>query len=251
MEQPVFEVCAESIESAQAAVAGGADRIELCAHLADGGLTPPLDRIKAAVTALSAPLHVMVRPRGESYACTADGFALMRRQVTQIREAGAAGVVFGVLLPNRRIDVDRGRALVELARPMQVTFHRAFDLVPDLAEGLEAVILTGADCLLTSGGAPDVLTGADAIARLHRQANGRLHVMAGGGLTVSNLAEVVGRTGVSYLHGSLTRDWTGDLVAGSAALENNVREALRIFRSARAMEIEGRPAPSSLAPHSF
>ncbi len=111
----------------------------------------------------------------------------------------------GVLLPNGRVDVERTRELVALAKPMKVTFHRAFDETPDMAGALEDVIRCGVDCFLTSGGEPDVLAGAESIAKLRKLARGRLDVMAGGGLQLASLVEVLRRTGVSHLHGSLSR----------------------------------------------
>jgi copper homeostasis protein len=160
----------------------------------------------------------------------------MQEQVEQAKQAGAAGVVIGILRSDGRVDVERSRALVELAYPMKAIFHRAFDMTADQSEALEAVIQTGADCLLTSGGAIDVLAGADAIAELHKQAGGRLDVVAGGGLTRSNLVEVVRRTGVSFFHGSFVR-W--EVTDGGArrrapfsrtALEADVREAGQLIQ---------------------
>jgi hypothetical protein len=132
----------------------------------------------ATIEAPSIPVHVMIRPRGEDFACSACEFGQMRRQVEKAKKAGAAGIAFGVLHPDGRVDVVRSRALVELAYPMKATFHRAFDAAPELSEALEAVIQTGADSLLTSGGKPDVLTRADAIARLRKQAGDRLPASA-------------------------------------------------------------------------
>jgi copper homeostasis protein len=231
-----FELCVESLQAARAAQAGGADRIELCEALFVGGVTADLDLIRAAVKAVSIPVHVLIRPRDGDFHFSKDEFRVMRRQIEDAKKAGAAGVAVGVLLADGRVDVKRSRDLVELARPMKATFHRAFDEVPDLEEALENVIATGADCLLTSGGAPDVLTGADSIARLRELSAGRLDVMAGGGLRLHNLAEVVRRTGVSYLHGSLTRENGGSDHANSqngcdpSVLEADVREAVRLFR---------------------
>jgi copper homeostasis protein len=205
MKNFLFELCAENVEAAQAAEAGGADRIELCSQLSIGGVTPDADLIAAAVEALSIPVHILIRPRGGDFVFSAAEFAQMRHQIEQAQRVGAAGVAIGMLLPDGRVDVERSRELVRLARPMSVTFHRAFDETADLSQALEDVIQTGADCLLTSGGAADVLAGADSIARLYRHARERLEIMAGGGLKLANLAEVVRRTGVSYLHGSLTR----------------------------------------------
>jgi copper homeostasis protein len=173
--------------------------------LSIGGVTPDADLIAAAVQALSIPVHILIRPRGGDFVFSAAEFAQMRHQIEQAKRVGSAGVAIGMLLPDGRVDVERSRELVRLARPMSVTFHRAFDETADLSQALEDVIQTGADCLLTSGGAADVLAGADSIARLYRHARERLEIMAGGGLKLANLAEVVRRTGVSYLHGSLTR----------------------------------------------
>jgi copper homeostasis protein len=226
----LFELCAESLVAAKTAELCGADRVELCSELAIGGVTPTLELTAATVDALSIPVHVLIRPRGGDFAFAPSEFAVMQRQVEEAQNAGAAGVAVGVLLPDGRVDVKRTRILVELARPMAVTFHRAFDETPDLSEALEAVIDTGADCLLTSGGAADVLSGADSIALLGRQAEDRIRIMAGGGLRLANLVEVLRRSGVSYVHGSLTRR---DVDADSQAelLQADVREAVRLMRS--------------------
>jgi copper homeostasis protein len=225
----LFELCAESFEAARVAEARGADRIELCSNLAIGGVTPDFALMSATVRALTIPVHVLIRPRGGDFVYTAEEFASMERQVEQAKAAGAGGVAVGVLLADGRVDLERSRALVELARPLSVTFHRAFDETPDLCEALEAVIATGADCLLTSGGAADVLSGAESIGRLVKQAGRRLHMMAGGGLRLSNLVQVVRRSGVRYLHGSLSSR-EGRLSAGSVeALEEDVREAIRLL----------------------
>jgi copper homeostasis protein len=236
-----FELCVESLEAAQAADAGGADRIELCAKLSVGGVSPSFDLVKATVKAVSIPVHVLIRPRDGDFNFSSAEFDLMKRQIEEARKSGAAGVAIGVLLSDGRVDVDRSRALVELAWPMKSTFHRAFDETPDLAEALEDVIATGADCLLTSGGAQDVLSGADSIARLREQAGERLDVMAGGGLRLHNLSEVARRAGVSFLHGSMTRgsadSHSGNSTNGVAAalnpavLEADVREAVRLLRN--------------------
>lgn len=230
-----FELCVESLEAALAAEAGGATRVELCSELSIGGVTPSFDMMAATVKTLSIPVYVLIRPRGGDFIFSADEIDAMPRQVEAAKQAGAAGVVVGMLRADGRVDVERSRALVELAYPMKATFHRAFDETPDQSEALEAVIETGVDCLLTSGGAPDVLAGAESIARLCEQAAGRLDVMAGGGLTLATLVEVVRRTGVSLLHGSLTRKQgqnggTQRVAPGRTVLESDVREAIRLFR---------------------
>jgi copper homeostasis protein len=250
MKNYLFELCAESLNSARVAEAGGADRIELCADLRIGGVTPSFDLVSTAIKAISIPVYVLIRPRGGDFIYSVDEFVQMRRQVEQAKQAGSAGVVLGVLRADASVDVERSRSLVELAYPMKVTFHRAFDAVPDRSEALEAVIQTGADCLLTSGGQPEVLAGAAMIGQLREQAGARLAVMAGGGLTLANLVEVVRRSGVLYLHGSLTGECEKGasgkkcVAAGSAVLETDVREAIRLFR--REVELRQTPLQTAL-----
>jgi copper homeostasis protein len=242
-----FELCAERLESAQAAEAGGADRVELCSELSIGGLTPSFDLVRAVVKSVSIPVHVLIRPRGGNFTPTEAEFAQMRRQVEMAKQAGAAGVVLGILHTDCRVDIERTSVLVDEAYPMSVTFHRAFDESPDLCASLEAVLRTGVNCLLTSGGAPNVLAGADTIRRLREQAACRLNLIAGGGLTLETIPEVARRTGVSYLHGSLTKkrvidEGVTDTVSGRAELENDVREAVRLFRSIAATRDNSTPA---------
>ncbi len=162
----------------------------------------------------------------------------MAGQIETAKEIGAAGVALGVLSADGRVDVERTRALIELARPMHVTFHRAFDETGNLSVALEDVITTGADNLLTSGGAPDVLTGAARIAALTRQASGRIRIIAGGGLRLKSLVEVARRSGVYALHGSLIRESADE--GGTRTLEANVRAALRLLRQARGEEAMAR-----------
>jgi copper homeostasis protein len=201
----LFELCAETLQAAQAAELGGADRIELCERLDIGGVTPGEKLISATIQALSIPVHVLIRPRGGDFAYSAAEFDQIRQQIQWVRQAGAAGVALGVLLADGRVDEVRSRELVELARPMKVTFHRAFDRTPDMAAALEGVIATGADCLLTSGGAPNVLAGVKQLKTLVKQAGDRIQIMAGGGLRLASMAEVLEQTGLRCLHGSLTR----------------------------------------------
>ncbi len=236
-----FELCAESKEAACAAESGGADRIELCMELARGGLTPREELIAASVRALAIPVYVLIRPRAGSFAFSAEEFALMRRQIAAAKHADASGVAVGVLREDGRVDVEHTRELVELARPLAATFHRAFDETPDLSESLERVIESGAQGLLTSGGAKEVLGGAESIAALKRQAGDRIRIIAGGGLQLETLPEVVRRSGVFCLHGSLKRK-NGGHVSGEnpAAIEADVREAVRLLRR----ELDGQNAAS-------
>jgi copper homeostasis protein len=229
MKNFLFELCGESLESARRAESGGAQRIELCAQLRIGGVTPDFGLVEAAVRALSIPVHVLIRPRPGDFVLGPGEFVRMQMQIEQAKQAGARGVVLGILLSDGRVDVDHARALVELARPMTVTFHRAFDKAANLNEALEAVIQTGADCLLTSGGAADVRAGAETIAQIAQQAAGRIEIMAGGGLRLTDIAELVRRTGVSFLHGSLIRKVPGQ--PNPEVQEADIREAIRMLQS--------------------
>lgn len=215
-----------------AAERGGADRIELCSNLAVGGVTPDDALLHSVLRAVSIPVHVLIRPRAGDFFYTPGEFALMRRQIDSVRAAGAQGIAIGVLHADSRVDIARSRELVEVARPMGVTFHRAFDVTPDLDHALEDVLETGADCLLSSGGAPDVLAGASSLARLQRRAGTRIQVITGGGVRLNNLVEVIRRTGIRCVHGSLTRE-NGRLNRNGNGwpLEDAVREAVRLLRN--------------------
>jgi len=236
MKDFLFELCVETLPAAQAAEQGGANRIELCERLNIGGVTPGESLISATIQALSIPVHVLIRPRGGDFVYSDGEFELIRQQIQWVRQAGAAGVALGVLLANGRVDMERSRELVELARPMKATFHRAFDRAPEMDEALEAVIRSGTDCLLTSGGEPDVLSGVKQLKRLVTQVDGRIQIMAGGGLKLASMVEVLERTGLRCLHGSLTRragDGLPESVHGGTAaeiLEADVRTAVRLMR---------------------
>ncbi len=199
-----FELCAESLSAAIAADRAGADRIELCSQLPIGGITPPETLVAQVLAAVSIPVHILIRPRGGNFVYSVPEFQQMRRDIAWAKSAGVAGIALGVLKPDGTIDVPRSRELAEFASPLHVTFHRAFDESPNLTQSLEDVIATGARTLLTSGGAPDVLTGATTLATLVQQAHGRIAIMAGGGLKLESLSELVARTRVPWVHGSLT-----------------------------------------------
>ncbi|MGD0939229.1 MAG: copper homeostasis protein CutC [Terracidiphilus sp.] len=228
MKSFLFELCAETLPVAQIAQSAGADRVELCSQLKVGGLTADLALVSAVVGKLSVPIYALIRPRGGDFVYSPAEFEQMRRQIEQMKEIGVAGVVAGVLLPDGRVDLTRSRELVELARPLEFTFNRAFDETPDLDEALEAVIATGADWLLTSGGEPDLQKGVDAIARLVRKSTGRIGVIAGGGLRLTEMEMVLRRSGVRSLHGSLTREaHDSNSTDPLKALEATVRSAVQ------------------------
>jgi copper homeostasis protein len=200
---PAVEICVESVESALAAEAGGADRIEVCSALAEGGLTPSLGLIRAVRRAVRLPVHVLLRPRPGDFVYSEAEMAILREDIVLAAEAGVNGVVFGILTAEGEIDESRTGALVAVAHPLSSTFHRAFDLTPDLELALEAVVRTGVDRVLTSGGEPTALQGSATLKRLVQQACSRIAVMAGGGVLPATVAELAGKTGISEVHAAL------------------------------------------------
>lgn len=195
-----LEICIDSVESANAAQKGGAHRVELCENLTEGGTTPSEAMIKLVRKKISIDLHVMIRPRGGNFVYSELEFGLMEQDIAIVKELGVEGVVFGLLLPDGAIDVNRTLRLVELSDPMNVTFHRAFDVANDPYLALENVIDAGADFLLTSGQRSSAMEGVACISKLVKQANGRIVIMAGAGITAVNVREVVRKTGISEIH---------------------------------------------------
>jgi copper homeostasis protein len=194
------EVCVDSLDSAIAAERGGAARVELCAGLAEGGVTPSAGLIATARQKLAIGLHVMIRPRAGDFYYSADEFDVMRRDVLMAKQLGAEGVVFGILDADANIDVQKTRVLVDLARPLSVTFHRAFDMSADLFRSLEQVRETGADRILTSGGAQTAVEGAATLRRLVEQAGEHVRIMACGGINDQNVRTVLERTAAREIH---------------------------------------------------
>lgn len=214
MRRITFELCAESLEACLVAREGRADRIELCSALSEDGLTPSHAMIRAAVQRSGLPVYVLLRPQGGDFLYEDGEFALMREDLLHARDLGASGFALGILHANGRIDVERTLELVELAAPLEVTFHRAFDVTPSLEEALEDVISAGCRRVLTSGGERDVVAGSSRIARLVERAAGRIEVAAGGGLRLENATSVARATKATGFHGSVRRRVAVDGVPG-------------------------------------
>ncbi len=200
---PILEMCVDSLGSALAAEAGGADRIELCSGLAEGGMTPSLGLLRAARARVGLRVHVMIRPRPGNFVYAADEIAVMRDDIHLAQEHGADGVVFGLLNAHGEVDLEATAAMVAYARPMAVTFHRAFDVTRDLGRALHDVIATGADCVLTSGGKLSAAEAMPEIRALVQAAGDGIRVMVGGGVRAENVESLARSTGASDFHAAL------------------------------------------------
>lgn len=196
----LIEACVDALDAALAADAGGADRVELCVNLAQGGVTPSAGLIAATVSALRIPVFVLIRPRTGDFLYSAGEIDVMRRDIEVARSLGAAGIVLGALTAQGDVDTEATRALVAAARPLSVTFHRAFDYARDQESALDALIECGVDRVLTSGGAPSALEGAARLARLRERAAGRIVILAGGSITPDNVRDVIERSGATEVH---------------------------------------------------
>lgn len=194
------EICVDSPAGAFAAEQGGADRVELCANLLEGGTTPSAGCIQVTRRRLKIGLQVIIRARGGDFLFTPEEFETMREDIRTAKALGADGVVIGCLTAEGDIDRDRTAEFVALARPMNVTFHRAFDMCRDPRQGLEDLIDLAIDRVLTSGQEATCLEGLDLLAALHRQAAGRIIVMPGGGITPRNIQRILAATGVGEVH---------------------------------------------------
>jgi copper homeostasis protein len=200
-----IEACVETVASAVAAERGGAQRLEFCANLADAGTTPSTSTIAAVKARIAIPVFVIIRPRGGGFVYSDFELDGMRRDIAEAQRLGVDGIVTGVLRRDARVDEARTKMLVAEAGALPVTFHRAFDVTPDQSEALETLVACGVQRVLTSGGAPSALEGADQLRALVVQAAGRIGVLAGGSIWKEQIPELVRRSGVTEIHVRWTR----------------------------------------------
>lgn len=222
----LLEVCCGDYESAQAAAAGGAQRVELCAALATDGLTPSAGLIAAVRRIPNLRLHVLIRPREGNFVYSDAEFEIMREDILMAQRLGADGVVIGALTPEGDIDVEHCQALVEAAKGMQVTFHRAFDQCREPQRALEQIIALGCHRLLTSGQAATAEAGTALLLQLVQQAGERLIILPGAGVNAQNARAILDATGAREIHGSL-RSLQGGRMVTDAQMVKQVVKSLK------------------------
>ena len=199
----LIEVATSDFLTTKSAVEGGADRIELCANLAEGGTTPSYAHIKKCREAFDIALFPIIRPRGGDFLYTKDEFEIMKNDIKLCKELGCEGIVIGLLNMDGTIDMTRASELIELAYPLEVTFHRAFDRCKDPFAALEELIEIGCQRILTSGQKPTVSEGVDLIAELNKKADDRIIILPGSGVRKDNIKMLAEKTGCIEFHSSL------------------------------------------------
>ena len=212
MNKLLLEICANSVESAFLAQLGGAHRVELCENIYEGGTTPSYGAIRLARKMLDIELNIIIRPRGGDFLYSESEFEIMCEDIVMAKQLGADGVVFGFLLPDGSVDTKRTQKLVKLAKPMNVTFHRAFDVCKDPYLALEEIIGCGCNRILTSGRANKAENGTELLKKLVETANGRIIIMPGSGIDESNIEEIYKETGVNEFHASLRTSFESPMI---------------------------------------
>lgn len=213
-----MEVCANSVSSALEAQLGGAKRVELCASLTEGGTTPSYAEIKLARQLLTIEVFPIIRPRGGDFLYSDLEFELMKEDIKICKVLQCEGIVTGILTAAGKIDKVRCAELIELAKPMQVSFHRAFDMVIDMEEALEDLISLGVIRVLTSGGKATALDGSEKLAGLIKQAAGRITIMPGAGVSSSNIKQLIFKTGAKEFHASARKNQASKMLFRNSEL---------------------------------
>lgn len=230
MKPRLLEIAVDTVEAAVAAERGGADRVELCGDLSVGGVTPDVALLRAVREQIRIPVFAMIRPRARDFVYSAAEFEEMKASIAAAKDLGGDGLVLGILKPDTSVDVRRTRELVSLAKPLPVTFHRAFDESTDLAQALEDVVQTGAARILTSGGASSALEGAESIGSLVNAAADRITIIPGAGINAANILGIAGVTHAREFHSGLSSALPYPR-ADYAAFEQGVRELVEKLRS--------------------
>jgi len=198
----IKEACIGSYTEAKIAVSKGANRLELCDNLADGGTTPSYGTIALAQKTLKVPLVVMIRPRGGNFNYSDDEFEIMKMDIQICKSLGVYGIAIGIINTENKLNLEKMAAVVALAKPMNITCHMAFDEVENREEALEQLITLGFNRVLTKGGKTSALENMDELLRMHQQAKGRIAILAGGGVHANNYEQLMAYTGIGEVHGT-------------------------------------------------
>ena len=197
----LLEICTNSYQSTFNAQKNGAHRVELCSELSIGGITPSFGLIKQVMDTLSIPVFVLIRPRSGNFVYSDSEFKIIKHNIQLCKDLGCAGIVSGILNKDRTVDIKRTKELIDLSRPLAFTFHRAFDCVENPNDTLEQLITLGIERVLTSGMATSAENGLDVLKQLHHQANGRITILAGGGISAKNVRKFKA-AGLKEIHAS-------------------------------------------------
>ena len=222
----LFEACVDSPESSIAAQEGGADRLELCADLLEGGITPSAGTIDLVCKKVNIPVMVMVRPRGGDFCYSDYEFEEMKRDIELAKQYNISGVVFGILNEDGTVDKKRVNELVQLARPLKITFNRAFDMTRDPFEALNNLIELGIERVLTSGHEINVDEGIETLKKLVERSENKIIIMPGGGVNENNAAKIVNRCNVKEIHGSARVKKENGMMTTSAERIRKIKEAV-------------------------
>jgi len=240
-ERYILEIATSDFETTRSAVEGGADRIELCANLNEGGTTPSYGTIYQCRERFDVLLYPIIRPRGGDFLFTSDEYEVMLHDAKLCKQLGCDGIVIGLLNEDGTIDVKRTAAIIQIAYPMGVTFHRAFDRCRDAFEALEQLVQIGCERILTSGQQPTVNEGMDLITQLNKAADHRIAIMPGSGVRKDNIRSLADKTGCTEFHSSLrgkkqsSMDFVHPAFAGSeeSYMNNDIDpEEVKAFRNA-------------------
>ena len=223
MSKVTLEIAVFSVQSALDAIQAGAHRIELCENPSEGGTTPSYGSLLIMSKQQTVPVFPIIRPRGGDFLYTEMEFQIMKQDVIVAKELGFKGVVIGLLNADGQIDKIRTAELVSIAKPMQVTFHRAFDRCVDPMQGLEDIIETGCHRILTSGQVPNVANALPLIKQLVEQANGRIVIMPGSGIRANNINEILQQTGVMEIHSSARQNNPSKMEFNVTSMNENLQ----------------------------
>ena len=223
MSKVIVEIAVFSVEAALSAIAAGADRIEFCENPGEGGTTPSYGSLVTLKKLTSKPVFPIIRPRGGDFLYTEAEYECIKADVLIAKELGYPGVVIGLLNADGSIDVNRTKKIVELAAPMEVTFHRAFDRCRDPFQGLEAIITAGCKRILTSGQVPNAANALPLLQQLVEKANGRIIIMPGSGVRANNLKEIVEATGALEIHSSARKMYPSKMNYIQASMKEEMK----------------------------